>query len=627
MYNNQSLIKSRLEAACLNQFGEMFNNTLDRLINSLTGKDGSIDEILIFKLQNFLALNPIEAKTLLHIALEISPVSPIASLLLIEKIPALSFYQLIDAIGEFILNIKNYGGRALALFLGSELTNTLRVEDLVDVLEQTSVNFYRELLRLVNQKHAELMVCAALIMRFGAKIESVIQLKKIECYLTICTSLIFKYGTKITEQFIRHSHVFIKWVPLENILETADIFANKSPLYLEFAFRFPDVFFKNSFFDEVLETNPKALKIRLLKSENYLKFLSSKILYEDNDYTSLMINWSNLSSTTKANILFQLEQDNYKNFLISLHPEITDIFNDQTGSRWFSPWLYCKETIDLPWLRKRLKTLLQDQNFTVPVKSMIKNHEEIFDRSNSQYDQNRLSKMIDILSDYSNKPRVSEELSAMATFIKGNDRPLTDLLSNEALVIRSWERNPWVDYGRSDEFFSCTSLGDYNASNAPAFLADFNLTNLDLYANEKRIGRVRLCLVKDEEQKTLLLVDCVDGSERALSSQQKFEWVMDAILDYANWLGIAKIKFNYEVDFNATPKRFIGYVKKRFSKSESIDYISRFLPRIPGERMPYPCQTFLESFVKNTGAFVRGACIHVNGLTIKKECLVDCHAL
>ncbi len=82
---------------------------------------------------------------------------------------------------------------------------------------------------------------------------------------------------------------------------------------------------------------------------------------------------------------------------------------------------------------------------------------------------------------------------------------------------------------------------------------------------------------------------------------------MASVIEYARWLGLKKIKVNYDVDYNTTPKRFIAYVEEAFQEQNRIDFVSRFLTISTSRQLiPYPCQTYLESFLKSNGAFVRG---------------------
>ena len=623
MYTDQVVIQKNLEINLFNKFGEQISNRILLLTQALSGKDSYIDENLVPKLQNFLSLRSNEASCLAELALELAPVSPIASVLLLEKIPTLTFYDVVEEIGSFLSSIKDYGGRAVALYLGSEQTNTLRVEDLVDVLEQSTLPFYKTLINAVNARHHEFGVCCAMIMRFASKIETAVGLAGINAYLNVCSTIVKQYSAKIAEQFIRHSHQLISFIPLNKILSILDDFSKKSLTYVEFTVTFPEIVFSSTTLPGrilALEKSSvqdiKQIKIQVLQTNDYLTFLENPALFVDKDYLSLMMNWPNLSPTVRSNMLFQLQQDNYKDFILS-NSSIEDERNHisaVTNSNWLKSWTYCGEVVDLLFIRKRMRILLQDQaNFDTEVKSIIKEHSDIFDRSNSEYGNERVSKMLNTLLMYCINPAAKIELVAMTDFIKGQCSSLRDLLSKTTLVVQTWNRDPWSDYGRSDEFFSCTSLGDYNAGNAPAFLSDLNLSNLDVWSNGSRVGRIRLCLIKDASNKTLLLLDCLDGTERALASQKKFELIMSSILEYARWLGIKEIKINYDVDFNATPKKFIAYASEAFKEDFRIDFISRFLTVSTTRHLiPYPCQTFLESFVKNTGAFVRGVVLQTD---------------
>ncbi|MFA6303339.1 MAG: hypothetical protein WC627_09445, partial [Legionella sp.] len=125
-------------------------------------------------------------------------------------------------------------------------------------------------------------------------------------------------------------------------------------------------------------------------------------------------------------------------------------------------------------------------------------------------------------------------------------------------------------------------------------------------------GRIHLCLIKDAQNKELLLLDWVDGTERIIAGKKKSDLILEAIISYARWLGVAQIKANYDVDYNTTPKKFIAYLEQRLKQVNRLDFVTRFLNvSTTRQLIPYPCHTFLESFIKSNGAFVRGALIRL----------------
>ena len=621
MYYDQSVIKEQLEINLTHKFGDSIKNDVLLLINQLAGKDTFINNHLLINLQNLLSLDATQAKNFLHLALELVPVSAFAPVLLLEKIPTLFFYGVADEVLPFLSTIRHYGARAIALFLGSD---QLKTEDLLDVLEQSTIAFYKALLNAVQQRHEEFGVCCAMIMRFSAKIETLLPIESIDAYLDVCATVIKQYSTKIAEQYIRNAPTFISYVPLKETIVMLEHFAKKSLFSLEFSVTHPTLFFspktpsKGLIVNSHNNTNIKTSKIELLASEDYATLLDNLNLLDDKDFASLVLSWPDLNQALKSNILFQLRQDNYKHYIIK-HPNIEqelNQINQATAFNWLEPWTYSGVMIDLSFIRKRIGTLLQEpNNFSLASKSIIKNHAEIFDRSNTNYDGNRISNMLNILLNYCINSLVKEELIAMREFATGNHLPLRDFLSRSALVIQAWNRDPWVDYGRSDELFSCTSLGDYNAGNAPGFLADLNLNNLDIWSGGARVGRIHLCLVKNLSSDILLLLDCVDGTERIVGSKKKFEFIMTAVLDYARRLGIKQVKVNCDVDFNTTPKKFIHHVQQIYHGKNTVDFASRILSVSTVKHLlPYPCQTFTESFIKGNGAFIRGPLIELKKL-------------
>ncbi len=615
MYNKLNIIKEKLAVDLLNKFGPAIKDDVFSLIESLAGKDSYVDNNLIINLQNILPLSMKDAQFFINLARELSCASAFAPVLLLEKIPTLHFYGVHHGVCQLLTNIKNYGARAVALFLGSDL---LKTEDLIDVLEQADISYYEMLLSIVNRRHDELEIACSFVMRNAAKIEKAIARNDINAYLDICLNLKNTYGARLVEQYIQNTHEFSRYIPLEKHLSAINDWAEQSVHAAEFIIKYPQlglpqlVDFKND------ATNNKLFKIEILKKENYLDALQNAFLFNDGDFSTLLLAWPTASAQLKKNVLFQLEKDSYKNYILTC-PEIENERNkvsEVTNSNWLKSWMFCGEIVDLLFIRKCIGRLLQVKDkFSLEAKSIVKKHAELFNRSQPEYSSERILGMIDVLLTYCKDPIIKNELCLMAEFIVGQQDGFKNLLSQTTLVIKTWERDPWVDYGKSDELYSCTSFGDYNAANAPGFLADLNINHLDIWSAGSLIGRIHLCLIKDLADNTLLLLDCVDGSERMITSKKKFEFIMSAILAYAHWLGIKQVKINYDVDYNMTPKKFIAHIAKSRLLTEKLDFFYRFLDVSTTRKLlPFPCQTFLESFVKNNGAFIRGPIIHLDQL-------------
>ncbi len=618
LYHEPEELKKNISRDLLKQFGEQLTNDIFALIESISGKDSFIDKHLWLNLLNILPLSKEETTFFIKLAIELSHTSAVVPVLLFEKIPTILFYNLAEEIGQFLIAIRNYGSRALAYYLGCD---QLRIDDLLHILENSSLPYYKKMLHSVTTRHQEFDMCCSLLMRFSPMMEPVISIDEINDYLDVCSKLVHNFGIDMTEHYIKNAAQIITKVPLKEHWSLIEAWSKKSLVYLEFSLRYPMLVLSFTEDKTIITFNDnqssisdiKRFKIELLKSDNYFSFLNHSFLFSDRDYLALMMNWPTLESSVKKNILFQLQKEHYKSYVLAhqdISPSLT-LVNEKTNSNWLKSWTYCGEHVDLTYIRKRLGVLLQDpRTFSLQPKSIVKNHPDIFNRDNPDYSSDRILKMVHILTNYCTDETIRIELLAFSEFLSGNRNALRNILSQKSLVVQVFERDPWTDYGRSDELFSCTSLGEYNAANAPAFLADLNLNHLDIWNLGARVGRIHLCLIKNECDETLLLLDCVDGSERIIGSQKKFELLMSSVMNYARWLGMSKIKINYDVDYNTTPKRFIAYVERTFKGYESIEFATRLLPtQTTKYLLPYPYQTFTESFLKNNGAYIRGALI------------------
>ncbi len=617
MFNNPSLLQQQLVQHVALKFGESLTHDVQQLIERVWGKDAFIDQTIGLNLQNMLALDLNDAAYFVDLALKLSESSPVVPVLLFEKIPTLVFYGITTEVGQFLLATIDYSVRATAYYLGCDQR---KIDDLTQILEESNLAFYKILLRTVTDRHAEFGMLCGLIMRHAVSIESLLRSSEIPAYLDTCSALITHFGAPIAEQYIRHTLELAKTLPLREHYKKIAYFFQQSPILAEFFVTYPTLLLaelsKSPFQPKHDQHNLRRLKLELLTTENYCYCLYNPWLFEDREFFSMVMNWPTLHHSIKQNIVFQLQQDNYKHYLIN-HPEMMascQLVTQATQGHWLSSWTFCQETISLTYVRQRVSKLLQDKyRFSLEAKTMIKTHAAVFDRTNTDYDAPRVASIVNILLTYCVDEATTKELNAMYAFVLGNREPLKNWLSESALVIQTWERDPWFDYGRADELFSCTSLGDYNAANAPAFLTDLNLSHLDIWSQRQRVGRIHLALTRGTDHTIHLLLDCVDGSERVINSKKKLADILKAVKAYAGWLGLPTIKINYEVDFNTTPKKFIAYVEHSLNHSARIDYLSRLLvgDRLI-QRIPYPCQTYLESFNQRDGAFVRGALIHAN---------------
>src|SRR5262249_39066035 len=157
----------------------------------------------------------------------------------------------------------------------------------------TSLPFYKRLLQAVNVRHAELRICSALVMRFAAKIEQVVQAEGIDAYLDVCVRIIAAYGVNIAEQYIRHSHELAERVALADVVEFLQGLSEKSLVHVEFAVTFPRLLLAapTAGLDlAAVATSPSAVraaKVAILRDEDFATFRNNGFLFADKDFLAL----------------------------------------------------------------------------------------------------------------------------------------------------------------------------------------------------------------------------------------------------------------------------------------------------------------------------------------------------
>ncbi|HRN69916.1 MAG TPA: hypothetical protein PLS49_01915, partial [Candidatus Woesebacteria bacterium] len=189
-------------------------------------------------------------------------------------------------------------------------------------------------------------------------------------------------------------------------------------------------------------------------------------------------------------------------------------------------------------------------------------------------------KSLQYLKKISSNPENTLTLDSLMESLKNDNLfELIPYLSNKGnLFVNTWARNPWLDYSRSDELFACTSIGDYASSNSPSFLADLNISNLDIWSNGNRIGRIHFYLLKDHDNRPVLLVDRINGSDRLMRHKKRLNELFDCIINYSQFLGFKRIFFNSKISYNNTPKQFVNYLASK-NLGRTFLYATRFIEK------------------------------------------------
>ncbi|MBP9865072.1 MAG: methyltransferase domain-containing protein, partial [Candidatus Omnitrophica bacterium] len=155
-----------------------------------------------------------------------------------------------------------------------------------------------------------------------------------------------------------------------------------------------------------------------------------------------------------------------------------------------------------------------------------------------------------------------------------------DYLPDGAVEVRVWERSPWTDLNRAEDFYSSASLRsnqfmDYLKRRSKGMLGSFgylrnkSISALDFRTKEGRSIRVRMAAVtyktKAGELRPMLFVDAVEGRLGV-----KLRLIKKAIEDYAQAAGFDGV-FYYKFALNTVPQKFVTYVAEQGVPVEELD--------------------------------------------------------
>jgi hypothetical protein len=567
-----------------------------QLLKNLSAADTAIAISLEGSTDHLLSLSNEEWEIVFPKLATLASANPFITGYLIEKMPTLKFWGMLDPVLDFLLCVKNYSARASGYLVGSKASQN---DDVEDTISKVGVQYYEALLDHVQSRHETLETAAIYVMIHAQRVSSTVSQEQIPNFVDFTCRFLAKYGLESTVAMLKNSHNLFRCSPpedLEPVCESVSKYGNDYLCYF-------------------LETtcgnlsNPRLLSVDLSVDRKMIELLQPGTpeaealcypeVFANPQRGALMRSWAGLSMPTKQNILWQLGlaclRDHLRNFWASTG--VRETLGTITNGKWDDHWAYCNRRLDTRNLREIVSELVAHHFTRGQIQSLVKSDRDLFSRSSNMQCPERACKVIDAILMSTDQQQLNADLKIIKSYIQGDIRPLRESYSKEEIFVETWSRDPWVDYGRSDELFSCTSIGDASAMHAPAILVDPNLSNLEVWLNGHRVGRVHLSLVLREGDEPFLMVDALEGSERMIQSPRRVKRIVDAIRDYANYVGLNSICFNSLIAYNNTPKKFIGQLKKMFETKQEYVYFRRLIvdPKIYGV-LPFPMRPFLEAF-------------------------------
>ncbi len=577
-----------------------------KLLDKLSEEDPLIAKNKHLYIENLLLLTVKQFSKTVPFIEELSNVSYFAASFFIEKLPVLLFYNILDEYIELMINIKDYGARNLAYLMGS---SDLHTNDLEDILLETEYKYYKILLQKVIKNSSRLKIMSGPIMRQAHILNTIIPFSQIEDYFLVCIHLHETYGYDISTAFIENTSKILKTISLKNILLECSKLADINKEYLHLFLKYPEKSKLLTSKKSKINTNDNKTKIMLLEQNNLDSIQDYPTLLKDKYFYAMISNWPRYDTFQKNNILNQLCKNNYKQYVISnkkISKKISTI-NNSTNNKWFKKWIYATAPVTNEFIYSEIKkTLIPNCYYKFLTRKIFAINRNLFEKIKLHHNDGDILELITYLANVSINKEVTGKLLVYKELIEGNDSKFRQLYSNKDLYIKTWDRDPWIDYARSDELYSCTSLGKSADLYAPSYLSDISLTNLDIWNNDLRIGRIHLGLVKNQNDQMLILVDSIEGSDRLMRNNKRLESIYNAILNYSNYIGINKVFFNSELTFNNTPKLFVKYLRTKIKNDVTL-FVNRLLPDgTVKELMPNPVMSYLESLKNKNCGLIKG---------------------
>lgn len=575
------------------KFGKKNSDKITSLITSLSLEDPLILENKTRYISIFLSLPATKLQYTLNLINILSKVNRFAGAFFIEKISCLLFFDIFDQISLFLLSIKDYGARTLAYYLGSD---NLKNDDLEDVLNEVDLKYYLLLLKKIQKNHTKLQILSSHVLRYARELNEVLAPQEISFYIEVCIKLYKKYGTDTAFLFIENSNQILKKVKLKQIENTLLKLYNISKEYMDYCLK-----------NFILIKNPKKALMAESSKRIMLNILNQNDLTIVNRYPSvlknkyfnaLISNWPRYRQFHKKNILDQINSINFKE-RFQKEKKIkakVSLVSSVTNNHWFDDWYYTSKEVNNKQIYDEIKNMLiPNSYFSFKTRKIFALNRNLFTSIKKDYKTLDILKLISYLQNICINKNILNKLISFEKYLKNNKLELIKTYSEKDLLIKTWDRDPWIDYARSDELYSCTSIGKSADIYAPLYLADININNLDIWNNATRIGRIHLLLIKNEKNIPMLLIDSIEGSDRFMRNEKRLNYILNAILQYARYQNIENVLFNCDLTFNNTPKLFIKFLHSKYNKAESI-FIKRFIPYSTlKELLPHPLNSFVET--------------------------------
>lgn len=586
----------------INCLEQLHDAELATAVGELLSRIAACDDALVNNVLKYhvhiLELSDEEWTWFLPGILELERNSAFVAAYLIEKIPLLKRHLDMQAFVEFLLAIKDQSARGLSYLIGT--SDSASCDDLESILEAVGVAYYQAAMDCVLRHKDALGPCCAPLLIHIKNYYRHLPATDLDALVALICAVHARYGSFGAVALLENADVVFEHHSIQTVHNRLDALSDNNVDYFHYLLV--------NGLPEVGVVRTIAASLDQLDAASLTSHIDAPGVFDGGLISAIISNINFMDSRTIENMRYQLAIDDFNKWFEQQHAfanaraHITDSY----AGAWFLPFNYWGGEMGIARFRTLIGQAIDATYDKVARQTLVHRNKSLFDR-HAEYTETRLRSMIDVAF-----PRDSvgsaepENITSIRTYLDDKDwEGLRERQSRQRGFISTWNRNPWQDYSRSDEFYSCTGIGDYAVNNAPGYLVEPNLCRLYVWYQGRRIGRINLIAVADVKGAPGLLLDGVEGGGRLLQSEERVRDILDSVAEFAKRCGLSAYYINCKATYNNVPKQFITQAIFHMGLPVKPRYLRRFYHGMEiYQAMPHGLIPFFESFGNNLSGIV-----------------------
>lgn len=586
----------------INCLEQLHGAELATVVDGMLSRIAACDDVLVNNVLkhhgHVLELSGEEWEWFLPSILELERNSAFVAAYLIEKIPVLKRQLDMRAFVGFLLSIKDQSARGLSYLIGT--SDSALCDDLESILEVVGVAYYRAAMDCVLRHRDKLGPCCAPLLIHIKNYNRHLSVTDLDALVALVCDVHARYGSFGAVALLENADVVFSQHSIQSVHERLSDLLDESVDYFHYLLA--------NGLPKVTANRTILASVEQLDGASLTSHIDAPAVFDGGLVSAIISNMSFMDPKTLENMRYQLaitdfsswyeHQDAFANARMCIADAYTGV--------WFSAFDYCGGELGVARFRALIGQAIETTYDKVARQTLVYKNKSLFDR-NAEYTEARLRLMIDVAFPRdSSEILVPEDIASIRTYLDDQNREtFRDRQSIHRIFISSWNRNPWQDYSRSDEFYSCTGIGDYAVNNAPGYLVEPNLCRLYVWYQGRRIGRINLIAVADVEGTPGLLLDGVEGGGRLLQSEERVLDILGGVAEFAKRCGLNNYYINCKATYNNIPKQFIAQAICHIGLPVTYCYLRRFYQGMEiYQAMPHGLIPFFESFGNNLSGVV-----------------------